>query len=702
MAQTKLQQKLTKAITSVSSIKNPAPSVISSDMWAAIPQYAKATKPEYIYSALNNSTSPFHFDIPWTIAATLLEPKAVHNFPYPYRLVVSQNQRCYLEASLDKDSLLISATADSLRISLVDENGDSTPYKTFKDMDANILALVCLTLLRFVLEEDSKIDAKQGGGKIKQAITELTYAVSKANPAAWKTEGDIPDAILDNAYILTAASQILKTKLRIDCGADTSDIPEEVDASYSSKWTGALVAEHLDCPTATNGHWEPRFVCVSGKTSILGTAAITIGDAKAMYSGFMAHRNWSEQEKRLIRQFPDDMPVMPEAMRIISRIVGTKDAKNPVTNVMWRGATAYGKSTGIQQVSCILNMPLLIQTCNSNMETADFFSTMLPASTTEGINLDESSVLSCAPSQVASVLDAPERPMPPHFEEAMAYLETLDPTERDKALSPSEFCVTMTMDLDSAVSQLLGKPDPDLEFDSVVWLYSEVLNTLREAPYKKKIRELELVNESLEKAEKPGKPSGSEFVHVIAPYLKAMANGYMIEIQEASRIRDAGVLVGLNEFDRPGALISLMNGATVRRHKDALCFITDNVGYESCRPIDPSVIRRMGMVIDSFNLPKKLLYDRIKRNTGVNDTALLDQCYNLWLCAKQFCEQNAITDGSISPMELERFVQAVALEGHDAMISTALDDCVISKASSDLENQRDIRTACLTTLSATM
>lgn len=701
MAQTKLQQKLTKAITSVSSIQNPYPTIFPTDMWVLIPTYAKTTKPEYIYPALNNSTSPFHFDIPWTIAATLLDSKSVHNFPYPYRLVVAQNQHCYLEAGIGKDSLLVSATPDYLRISLVDENGDSAPYKAFKDMDANILSLVCLTLIRFVLEEDSKIDVGQGGGKLERAVTELVDAAAKNNPADWTVEGDIPDAILDNAYILTAATQILKTKMRIDCGADTSDIPAEVDPSYASKWTGALVAENLNSPLAANGQWEPRFVCASGKTAVLGTASMTIGDAKAMYSGFMAHRNWSEQEKRLIRQFPDDMPVMPEAMRIITRIVGTKDAKNPVTNVMWRGATAYGKSTGVQQVSCILNMPLLIQTCNSNMETADFFSTMLPASTTEGINLDENSILSGAPRQVSSVLDAPERPMPPHFEEAIAYLETLDPVERDKALSPSEFCVTMTMDLDSAVSQLIGKPDPDMEFDSVVWLYSEVLNALREAPYKKKIRELELVNESLEKTDKAGKSSGTEFVHVIAPYLKAMANGYMIEIQEASRIRDAGVLVGLNEFDRPGALISLMNGATVRRHKDAICFITDNVGYESCRPIDPSVIRRMGMVIDSFDLPKNLLFERIMRNTGITNATLLDKCHKLWLCAKEFCEQNAITDGSISPMELERFVQAVSLEGLEAMTTTALDDCVISKASSDLENQRDIRSACLT-LAATI
>ena len=139
--------------------------------------------------------------------------------------------------------------------------------------------------------------------------------------------------------------------------------------------------------------------------------------------------------------------------------------------------------------------------------------------------------------------------------------------------------------------------------------------------------------------------------------------------------------------------MSLANGKRAVRHKDAICVVTDNVGYASCRPIDPSVLRRMGMIIDSYDLSEDMLKDRVRRNTGVTDKNLLDTAYKLWLCVRETCAQNSITEGSVSPMELERFVQAVKYDGLDS-ISVNLDDCIISKATSSIEDQKVIRTNC--------
>ena len=47
----------------------------------------------------------------------------------------------------------------------------------------------------------------------------------------------------------------------------------------------------------------------------------------------------------------------------------------------------------------------------------------------------------------------------------------------------------------------------------------------------------------------------ARFKHVESNFVKALTRGYIVEIQEISRIKDAGVLVGLNEYDRPGAII---------------------------------------------------------------------------------------------------------------------------------------------------
>ncbi len=90
---------------------------------------------------------------------------------------------------------------------------------------------------------------------------------------------------------------------------------------------------------------------------------------------------------------------------------------------------------------------------------------------------------------------------------------------------------------------------------------------------------------------------GTRYKRVESNYVKGLIRGYLVEVQEASRIKDAGVLVGLNEFDRPGAVIPMIDGTYERRSENALVIFTDNTGYSSCRPIDPSVLRRFAVSV---------------------------------------------------------------------------------------------------------
>lgn len=194
---------------------------------------------------------------------------------------------------------------------------------------------------------------------------------------------------------------------------------------------------------------------------------------------------------------------------------------------------------------------------------------------------------------------------------------------------------------------------------------------------------------------KVSKTTGSaKFKHVESPYVRALANGWICEIQEISRIKDPGVLVGLNEYDRPNAVIPLVDGSFARRHPDALCVYTDNVGYVSCRPIDPSVLRRMAFIIDSYDLPKATVLHRIRYNTGFNDEAKLNLMYRVWLGISKYCQEHDITEGSCSVTELEMWVQAVLADGGDNLYSNCV-DCVVAKATSVLSEQKEIKAACL-------
>lgn len=193
-----------------------------------------------------------------------------------------------------------------------------------------------------------------------------------------------------------------------------------------------------------------------------------------------------------------------------------------------------------------------------------------------------------------------------------------------------------------------------------------------------------------------GSNNGARFKHVESNYVKALARGYICEIQEISRIRDPGVLVGLNEYDRSGAIVPLADGGYVRRDRNAMVIYTDNVGYASCRPVDPSVIRRMAFVLDSHTLPKTTVLSRVKYNTDFDDDALLERMYITWRKIQDYCAEHEITEGSVSVTELEMWAMCVDLAGGGA--SAAYDsclECVVSKATSVISEQTEIMSACV-------
>lgn len=279
------------------------------------------------------------------------------------------------------------------------------------------------------------------------------------------------------------------------------------------------------------------------------------------------------------------------------------------------------------------------------------------------------------------------------FQAAMSYVSNLDEAGQDKLFDAStDFFDLALSDQEEAETMLFGKT-VDCDLNLLFSVYHQVHMSLQRKMFEEKLAQAQAIQNGNTAAAK----QGPDFRHIVSPYIKAMCKGYIVEVQEPSRIRDSGVLVSLNEFDRPGAVMQMMNGKNAVRHEKAIMVVTDNVGYNSCRPLDPSVIRRFAMVMDSYDLPKEILLDRAKRNTGVADNDILEAAYKLWFQVREYCNQNSITEGSVSPVEYERFVQALRDDGMDSLAQN-LDECVIGKASSSVEDQRDIRTACMTLL----
>ena len=183
----------------------------------------------------------------------------------------------------------------------------------------------------------------------------------------------------------------------------------------------------------------------------------------------------------------------------------------------------------------------------------------------------------------------------------------------------------------------------------------------------------------------------ARFKLVESNYVRALRNGYICEVQEMSRVKDAGTMVTLNEFDRANARIPLADGTTAVRHPNAMVIYTDNIGYASCRQVDPSVMRRMDCVYDSYELDPVQVKKRVMYNTGFTDEAKLEAMVKVWNSIIEYCRANEITEGEISVNELERWVDVYQIEGPRGY-RDACRRCVISKASPDRATQEEIWT----------
>lgn len=619
---------------------------------------------------------------PYIEAAGLYNRTNYHPTTVPFRMVEKQSGslvEVLLEGkNSDGSRLLIVNDGKSVRMSVEDQNGRYHAPR-FADMGADYLRWLSMTFIPHVL----RIDAGHGN-KIRDAIKELSKAAEESVVQPWLSINDIPDVVKDAAYYMDVFHVVLKHHMTVDFGTTGSDQPGEIDDgrfNNASGFNGNLLAEFVPDPA----DWEPAYVTAIGVGRRFAGNGVTFAEAKAQFSVFTAYRNWSAAERDLIPKFEDDTPVPQDVLHFAKQIVATKGNINPVVQFMWRGPTGVGKTYGTRMLAGLLNIPYMVFTCHSRTETEDFFSKIVPDGKTEFLPVNMENILVPQASKPAS------RPRPPFFEEAMAFIRSLQEVERHDLLNNHGFYTDAAMDTEYACERLLGRSEPSLSFEDLLWLYGELLLETHTNPLYARIAELEAAKPQTENNK------NMEFTHVLSPYMKAIINGYLCEVQECSRIKDAGALVGLNELSEIGGMKELANGYTARRHADALVVYTDNVGYDSCRPIDPSVLRRMAFIRDASEVSKDMLYERTKRNTGVKDTNILDRCYAVWEAAKNCCANSQISEGSVSPVEFTFLVQMVNINGMSEF-EQCVYDCIISKASSDPADQKEILAACSTVM----
>lgn len=498
----------------------------------------------------------------------------------------------------DGSSILVSATKNGAMYACIRNSaGNHSPIPDLSISSAKFDTTSILIVLMLIMADINEDNGVKDHAVTKDLLNQAVAEVSAGNA--------IPDDILylvsDDMYY-TIAYDHFTTGVKRE-GIDLLNADRVNDGEFT---TGDVLCG------------DPDILKPAGsKSSTSMTETMTVKEAKEAVKEYTDTLHWTPEEEELIPVFPDDTPVPPEISKVISRFVKTRGTKLPMNNFCWRGITAYGKSTGVSIMACVLHTPKAEFTCSYNTDENDFHSQFVPNSdmSTAGIS--------------ASL---------PSFED-------------------------IRNDPDGAYEQITGQAKTDVSYDEVLQAYGSAV---------------------------AARSGGARFKLVESDYVKALTHGWICEVQEFSRIRDAGVLVKLNKYDQPGSIIPLVNGDHLRRHENAIVFYTDNVGYASSRPVDQSVIRRMSFVIDSYEMPKKRAIARIKANTGFKNDDLLDKLYNVWVELVKYCKDHDINEGPISLTELERWVSVVGIEGTANLEETCM-ECIIGKVTSDPDTQNEIR-----------
>ena len=116
-------------------------------------------------------------------------------------------------------------------------------------------------------------------------------------------------------------------------------------------------------------------------------------------------------------------------------------------------------------------------------------------------------------------------------------------------------------------------------------------------------------------AEEYSKDDVVEYRFYPSEIVRAYKNGYILEIQEPTVIRDAAVLMALNSALELDGSINLPT-EIIHRHPDFIAVITTNRNYLGCRPLNESLRDRIQHT-EKMDLPSKtVMIERAVAKTG--------------------------------------------------------------------------------------
>ena len=411
-----------------------------------------------------------------------------------------------------------------------------------------------------------------------------------------------------------------------------------------------------------SGVFTPGFV-LAGEFSIFartGRKNVTAALSTVRHEDFEGHyqltqgRKLSPAEEAMVPRLHEWYIIPDEVVDICRHAQITTGKSMQMRNFLMRGPAGTGKTMGARAIAAGLHLPYMKYTCSASTEIYDFVGMVFPETnqeTTGNMNLDK---------------------------------------EREELLGMGGINY-------ANVSKMMKLPDlEDMDFDPC-GVYEQLTGIANEEATTRDCMGvvMDLVTEKvrqLSTTSAEGHSSGQTYRYVETDFIKALRNGYLVEIQEPSVIMQPGVLVGLNSLLEQGGSITLPNGEVIRRHPDTVVVVTTNTSYEGCRTLNQSVVDRMSLVEDIELPAPEVMVQRAMAITGATDEYRVSQMVGIVNDMADYMRKNEISDGTCGMRSLIDWI--ISTEITDDPYHSAL-KTIISKATADEEDREALVSAIL-------
>ena len=132
-----------------------------------------------------------------------------------------------------------------------------------------------------------------------------------------------------------------------------------------------------------------------------------------------------------------------------------------------------------------------------------------------------------------------------------------------------------------------------------------------------------------------------EYKYYPSEIVRAYENGWLLEIQEPTVIRDAAVLMALNSALEPDGSLNLPT-RIAHRHPDFIAVITTNRGYNGYRPLNEALRDRVQHAEKLDLPPKEVMMERACAKTGYENENILSLLADTIILLDETARANAI------------------------------------------------------------